>query len=83
MEKYDIKKFVELVWKQPTQDAMELITHNEVVRVHKGNVDNLPPKQWIEYVQQVFDVYGFVRGGKFRIYLPEYKPLVEKLRNQK
>ena len=80
MEKYDIKKLVNKVCAQQCSYDMERITQKEAERVDKGNVDNIPPMEWHNYTQRVYDVYGYVRGGKFRNYLPEYKLLVDKLR---
>lgn len=80
MEKYDIKKFVELVCSQPTLDDMELITQKEMERVDMGNVDNLNTEVWDEYCRMVYDIFGYIRVGRFRNFIPEFKPLVEKLK---
>lgn len=80
MEKHDIKKLVDKVCAQQCIYDMERITQKELDRVDMGNVDNLPTMEWDDYSRRVYDIHGYVHGRKFRKYLPEYKPLIDKLK---
>lgn len=82
MEKYDIKKLVDKVCSQSCSYDMERLAQKELDRVYMGNVDNLSPKEWDNYCQCVYDIHGYVHGRKIRNFIPEFKPLVDKLKNQ-